>query len=362
MANDPLRHAWAGFLLARTLFDLTAPKAVAPSTGTTAAAPDGVPRRPAEASQPPALPPIPTQRLFGISVAELDLAEVVERIVAWAGRPPARVVITANLDHVMKLRGDLLFQRAYREADLITADGMPLVWLSRREGQPLKERVTGSDLILPLARAAAGAGRSVFLFGSTHERLHAAAKRLKREAPRLDIRGAYAPPSGFERDPELTREFGQMIRAARPDIILVALGAPKQEIWSGGMAEAVRKGVFVNIGGGLDFLSEEVSRAPGLVQRVGLEWLWRALSEPRRLGPRYLRILLALPGLYRTHKEDRAAFEAEERRRAMAVLSERRYRDERARLRSAEADAAAVDAIAEPLRRGPEPERDFERR
>ena len=359
MDNPNLRRARAGFLLAQALYRATTP------TGEPAAA---KPRRAVRAraqrppvAEPPALKPIPTQRLFGISVAELTRDEVVERIIAWSGETPARTVITANLDHVMKLRHDRLFQRVYREADLVTADGMPFVWLSKREGAPLKERVTGSDLIEPLARAAAAAGRSVFLFGSTMERLHGAAKRLKADNPRLDLRGAYAPPFGFERDLDITAEVLRMIRIARPDIILVALGAPKQEIWSNGMADSVRHGVFVNIGGGLDFLSQDVRRAPGWMQDAGLEWLWRAGSEPTRLGPRYFGILAALPSLYRMHQSDRAEFEATERRRAMAALSDARYRGERARVREAEADAAAADSALEPLRLGPQPERDFER-
>lgn len=312
---NPLRRAVTGFLLARDAFRAAHGAPAQPAQPL-------VERRRPKPPDPQSLSPIPTQRLFGIEVANLDLTRTVERIIAWSSTVPARTVITANLDHVMKLETDEAFQRAYAEADLVTADGMPFIWVSRREGTPLVERVAGSDLILPVAGEAARAGRSIFLFGSTLERLETAAAGLRRDFPGLEIKGIYAPPFGFERDAELQRELVRLFRTVRPDIIFVALGAPKQEIWSNAMAKAVRHGVFLNIGGGLDFLSGDVRRAPTAMQKTGLEWLWRAGTEPRRLGPRYARILARLPGLYRMHRRDRIAHEKA-------------------------AEAAALDAIAE---------------
>ncbi|WMS44299.1 WecB/TagA/CpsF family glycosyltransferase [Acuticoccus sp. MNP-M23] len=286
------------------------------------------------------MPPVPTQRLFGVSVSGLDMAATVERIIHWSGRRPARNVVTTNLDHVMKLRTDPRFRRVYEEADLVTADGMPFVWMSEHEGTPLPGRVTGSDMIGPVMQAAAAAGRRVFLFGSTMERLHTAAKRLKADNPRLEFAGAYAPPFGFDRDPDIQAELTQMIRTVRPDIILVALGAPKQEMWSARMADNVRHGVFLNIGGGLDFLSGEIRRAPAFMQKMGLEWLWRASTEPFRLGGRYLGILVRLPGLYRMHKRDRARFRIREQRRMMALEAARPYSAVRTATREAERERA----------------------
>ncbi len=350
MDNPLLRRAFVGFLVARGIHQAVygkrgkKAKSAAPPVPVHAAPPG--PRLTArEPTAPPtamvdALPPIRTQRLFGVSVADLDMAGTVARIIHWSGRRPARNVITTNLDHVMKLRTDPAFRRVYEEADLVTADGMPFVWLSRREGTPLKGRVTGSDMIRPVMRAAADNGRSVFLFGSTMERLHTAAKRLKAENPRLEFAGAYAPPFGFERDLALQEELIRMLRTARPDIILVALGAPKQEFWSAGMADRLRHGVFLNIGGGLDFLSGEIRRAPRWMQDAGLEWLWRASTEPFRLGRRYGSIVVHLPSLYRMHKRDKQRFLARERRRMMALEAERPFRGMRAATRAAERERA----------------------
>lgn len=304
MANPFLRRAFAGFRIARAL-------AGDGPHGERAASERDAGARTAKAK--PSLPPLSTIRLLGVDVANLTFAEAVDRIVAWSRDMPPRTVITTNLDHVMKLRGDAEFRRCYDEADMVTADGMPFVWLAKHEGEPLKERVTGSDLILPLMEAAAREGRSVFLFGSTIERLDGAAQILKARLPELDFRGAYAPPFGFDRDPALHDELVTMLRTVRPDIILVALGAPKQEIWSNKMAGVLRHGVFVSIGGGLDFLSGDVKRAPTLMRKTGTEWMWRAVTEPARLGPRYARIIWTLPALYRAHRRDRAEHRAQPR-------------------------------------------------
>lgn len=249
--------------------------------------------------------PFETLRMFDIPVARASTAEVVRLIVTWSASGPARSVVTANLDHVMKLRTDPAFREAYARAALITADGMPFVLLSRLEGQRLPERVTGSGLIAPVCVEAARQGRSVFLLGSTPARLRVAEDCLRTHAPDLRVAGRLSPPFGFDRDPDEIGRIADSLRRARPDIVLVALGAPKQELLSDLMVRTLDHGVFLNIGGGLDFLSGDVARAPALVQRLGLEWFWRAASEPRRLGPRYVRIIAALPSLYRIHRQGR---------------------------------------------------------
>lgn len=370
--EDPfVRRAFASFLLARVLYDAVRPRpaskprddgeddSAAERERARVAAPAPVPGHPAPTpSKPglhrrtgrstPTLPPIRTTRLFGISVARMSADEVVERIIAWADRAPARTVITANLDHVKKRRGDSLFRRAYEEADLITADGMPFVWLSEREDEPLPERVAGSDLVEPLMAAAARDRRTVFLFGSTMARLHGAAKALQAKYPTLRFAGAYAPPQGFERDPDLQSELVRLFRIVRPDIILVALGAPKQEIFANGMADSVRHGVFVSIGAGLDVISGDVRRAPKFWRDNGLEWLWQAIVKPLRQAPPYLGLLVSLPGLYAEHRKDRTAYHELRRRRALARLSDEHYRAERARVR-AEERAATDDHALDPL-------------
>jgi len=240
-------------------------------------------------------------RLFGISVDPITRGEAVARIMAWADGDMPRTVITPNLDHVVKLETDTAFQEAYAGADLVVADGMPFVWVSRLGDTPLPGRVAGSDLIIPVCEAAANAQKRVFFMGSTVERLQVAAAALEEMCPGLIISGYHAPPFGFEKDEIAQQAAVAAVNDAQADIVFVALGAPKQEVWCQTHRESLSCGVLLNIGAGLDFLTGDVRRAPGWMQSTGLEWLWRAASEPARLGPRYAKLLVQTPGLLARH-------------------------------------------------------------
>ena len=195
-------------------------------------------------------------------------------------------LFTLNLDHLVKRRNDPRFREAYGRAALVTADGMPVVRAARRSGARV-ERTTGSDLIMPLCAAASEETLPVFLFGSSEGVLRAAAGALKRRFPRLDIRGFEAPSTEFDpHAPEADAAAERTARSgARP--CFVALGAPKQELFAD-RALARHPGLgFLCVGAGLDFIAGVQSRAPLAVQRLGFEWLWRLLSDPRRFGKRY---------------------------------------------------------------------------
>ncbi|WP_018698769.1 WecB/TagA/CpsF family glycosyltransferase [Amorphus coralli] len=246
-----------------------------------------------------------TVRLFGIDVAVKDFAGAIAQIVHWAHQRPARTVFTCNLDHVVKLRSDRAFGEAYAGADLVVADGMPFVWLARTTRTPLPARISGSELIVPLCRTAAHEGLTVFLLGSTEERLTAAEEALREAAPDLVICGRHAPPFGFRDDPEAQHVAAEAVSRVSPDILFVALGPPTQEIWVETWRETLDCGVALCIGAGLDFLSGDIEAAPTWMRRTGLEWVWRTLQEPRRLAPRYGRILALAPLLLKDHFLDR---------------------------------------------------------
>lgn len=251
------------------------------------------------------MPQARTTRLFGIDVAVIAFDAAIDRILGWARQRPTRIVFTCNLDHAMKLRSDAAFRAAYEGADLVVGDGMPFVWLARLSKDPLPCRISGSELIVPLCRAAAREGLSVFLIGSTDDRLARAEASLRQVAPGLTIAGRHSPPFGFRDDPDAQQVAAEIVRRARPDILFVALGPPTQEIWTADVRDRIDCGVAICIGAGLDFLAGDVRRAPRWMQKAGLEWLWRTLQEPRRLAPRYGRIIVMLPRLLRDHVRDR---------------------------------------------------------
>lgn len=220
------------------------------------------------------------------------LAAVERRLRAGEGFALA----TLNLDHLVKLGRDRAFAAAYARQTLVVADGNPVVWLSRLGGRPV-ELVPGSELVEPLVALAARAGRAVALVGATEATLEAARKALEERVPGLRIVCCLAPsapfdPGGAEADALIDR-----LAAAAPGLCLIALGAPRQEVFAA-RAHARMPGTgFASVGAGLDFLAGTQRRAPGWVRLVALEWLWRMASSPRRLGRRYLDCALIMPGL-----------------------------------------------------------------
>lgn len=201
-------------------------------------------------------------------------------------------VFTLNLDHLVKLEHDPAFRAAYDQATYVSADGAPVVAMARRQGANLV-RVTGADLVRPLCGAAALARIPVHFFGTSPETLATSVAVLRCEYPRLVVADFESPPFGFSPFGIDARAAAERIAASGARICFVALGAPKQEIF----AEFARRwapGVtFVCIGAALDFIGGRQSRAPAPLQAAGLEWLWRLVHDPRRLGKRY-----ALSALY----------------------------------------------------------------
>ncbi len=220
---------------------------------------------------------------------------LIERLLQDAAEGHGGTVFTINLDHLAKLRSDEGFRSAYRRATYVSADGMPVVVMARAEGVPI-ERVTGADLVVPLARAAAGAGLSVYFFGGRLEVLERAVAQLRAEIPELLVAGIESPPMGFDPLGAAAREASERIAASGAAFCFVALGAPKQEIFADASAVWSPAVMHLGIGAALDFLAGERRRAPRFFQRLGLEWLWRTLQEPRRLVPRYLRSAAWLVG------------------------------------------------------------------
>lgn len=240
-----------------------------------------------------------TVAVLGVPFHSVTMDETVALIEEQIREGGFHQVATANVDFLKNSMHDKSLRDILCSCEMIVPDGMPVVWISRLIGTPLKERVGGIDLVERLAGVSARRGYGIFLLGASESRSQSAAKVLKQRYPDLRIVGRYSPePKPLEKmDHE---EILRRIEEARPDILMVAFGNPKQERWIAMHRDRLKVPVCIGIGGTLDMLSGTVPRAPQWMQRYGLEWLHRTLQEPRRLAARYLAdaicLLQHLPG------------------------------------------------------------------
>jgi N-acetylglucosaminyldiphosphoundecaprenol N-acetyl-beta-D-mannosaminyltransferase len=196
-------------------------------------------------------------------------------------------IITANLDFIAIARRQPAFAMLIEGADLVVCDGKPLQWASRLQGEPIPNRVTGMDLVLRTALLSVERGYRIFFLGAAPGVAERAADGLRRLFPGVVIVGSYSPPLGPIDDEENDRMV-ERVRAARPDALFVALGAPRQDYWIQRNLAAVNVPLCAGIGGVLNFLAGETRRAPEWIQRCGFEWAYRLMQEPSRLWRRYL--------------------------------------------------------------------------
>jgi N-acetylglucosaminyldiphosphoundecaprenol N-acetyl-beta-D-mannosaminyltransferase len=231
--------------------------------------------------------------LLGIRIDDVSLDEAVSIIDSMIDAGGCHQVATANVDFLSKAVDDRELREILNGCELVLADGMPLVWASRMMGASLKERVTGADLFPRLLELSARKKRRIFLLGATEERSLCTLERIRREYPEAEICGRLAPPMA-SLDQMANGEMLKAIEEARPDILMVAFGNPKQEKWLAMHRHRLNVPVCIGVGASVDFFSGEQARAPMWMQRSGMEWLFRLFSEPRRLAPRYLDNILFL--------------------------------------------------------------------
>ncbi len=197
-------------------------------------------------------------------------------------------IVTPNLDILRQFTADAESRELILSASHRVADGVPIVWASRLAGVPVPERVAGSDLAFSLPEAAAEAGARVLLLGGNPGVAEAAARRLEALNPDLGSVVSHCPPLGFEDDPAELDRIRTVVREARPVLVLIGLGFPKQEKLIHRLRPELPQAWFVGVGVSFSFLAGDQTRAPAVVQRLGLEWIHRLLHEPRRLFRRYV--------------------------------------------------------------------------
>lgn len=227
--------------------------------------------------------------ICGVRIDNYSLNESIEEIInhiLFNQKP--KYVVTPNAQHIILLQNDRDFQEVYQNAFLSVPDGVPLLWAARLLKTPLSGRVNGTDLFEKLCKVAAEQDLKVFLLGGSPGVAEKTKITLQKHNPQLKVVGTYCPFYGFESDPIELARINHTIQTANPDILFVALGSPKQELWIYNNYKSLGVPISLGIGASFELVSGVVPRAPKLMQRIGMEWLFRLVMEPRRLWKRYV--------------------------------------------------------------------------
>lgn len=227
-------------------------------------------------------------RFLNTHVDNLTMEEAVEEAKRLILARKNSYVVTPNVDHIVKIEHDRLFREIYEGADLVLTDGKPLIWMSRLLGTPIKEKISGSDYFPEVCKMAAKEGFSIFLLGAAEGVAKKAAINLMKKYKNLKIAGVYSPSYTFENDVQEISDIIRRINKAKPDILCIGLGTPKQEKFYHQYKDLLNVPLTLHIGATIDFEAGVVKRAPKWVSYAGLEWLYRLMKEPRRLYRRYL--------------------------------------------------------------------------
>ena len=225
--------------------------------------------------------------ILNVKMSAINMFQACRFIQDLIERNKKSYVCVCPVSTIMECVGNPEIMNIVNNADLVTPDGMPLVWIAKAKGLKNIGRVYGPDLMLALCELSSHRGYRNYFYGSTMEVLEKLSSKLKQRFPSLQICGMYAPP--FR---PLTKEEDNQIlediNSTSPDIVWVGLGSPKQDIWIFEHRDKLNAGVSLAVGAAFDFLSGMKPQAPRWMQRTGLEWLFRLCSEPKRLWKRYL--------------------------------------------------------------------------
>lgn len=198
-----------------------------------------------------------------------------------------KYMLTVNVDHIVKMQHDREFYKIYKEADYITADGVPILWAAKLFGNPIKEKISGSDILPKILPLAEEKQYRIFFMGAAEGVVQKAAEEIKTQYKNINIVGTYSPSYGFEKNEEEIAKIISMIKDANTDILFLGVGAPKQEKWIAKYKDVYCAPLSIGVGATFDFIAGNVKRAPKWMQKIGLEWFWRFLQEPKRLFRRY---------------------------------------------------------------------------
>lgn len=227
-------------------------------------------------------------RFMSIMIDNLTMEEAIDKMDQLVQQKKASYVVTPNVDHMVQLEKDKEFRKCYQEASLVLTDGKPLLWISKLYRRPIKEKVSGSDLFPKLCELAQQKDYTMYFLGAAEGVADKAAENLTKRYPGLKIVGTYSPEYGFEKEEQKIKEIVELVREAKPDILIVALGTPKQEKFIYHNRKELKVPLMLGLGASLDFEAGTVKRAPKWMSGIGLEWFYRLSKEPKRMFKRYI--------------------------------------------------------------------------
>jgi N-acetylglucosaminyldiphosphoundecaprenol N-acetyl-beta-D-mannosaminyltransferase len=231
--------------------------------------------------------------VLGVPIDRVDMSDCLSRIEGFIGSGVPHLIVTADASGIVQAQSDPGLLELYKNADLVTPDSAGVLWAAKRQGQPLKERVSGVDIVDQICRLSSEVGWRIYFLGAAPGVAEEAAERLRLKHPGCNIVGTrhgYFPP---ESDAVVAAEVAE----SRPDVLFVGMGIPRQEKFIRATQEIVGAKASLGIGGSFDVFSGHVKRAPKTLQRLRLEWLWRLLQNPKKIGkvmllPRFVSMVL----------------------------------------------------------------------
>lgn len=227
------------------------------------------------------------QRFLNTYVNNLSMKDCLETIDSLVSQDKKSYIVAVNVDVIVKIEDDPYLKKIIDNAELVLVDGKPLQWIAKYQGNHIKEKISGSDLVPLLLKQASDKGQSVFIIGGKDGIAQKAKSNIEKSNPKIKIVGTYAPPLGFEKDQKELDKINVMISDCHPDILIACFGCPKQEKWIYENYLKYEAKLSVCAGATVDFLAGNVKRAPKWISNIGFEWFYRFLQEPKRLFRRY---------------------------------------------------------------------------
>lgn len=226
-------------------------------------------------------------KLLNTYVNNLSMRETTNAVEGMIHADKKSYIVAVNVDVIVKIEKDVLLKELIDKADMVLVDGKPLIWISKIHKQPIKAKISGSDLVPKLCEIATDKGYTLYILGGKEGIAEKAKVKLENQLPGIKIVGTYAPPFGFEKDQRELDRINAMISEAHPDILITCLGCPKQEKFIYQNINKYDAKVSICAGATVDFLAGNVTRAPKWMSEYGLEWFYRFLQEPKRMFKRY---------------------------------------------------------------------------